>query len=85
MEHYQFYYPNSNITQTKILIKHFQYLEINRMPEESEEEEKIKALAWKELTKGEEWFTDKSPFYEAISTGIIDCNGNFPCIITKIN
>jgi hypothetical protein len=38
----------------------------------------------KSLTQGQEWFTDKSPLFDAIETGILNCNGIYQCKVTLV-
>lgn len=81
---YEIYYPDVNMKQEKILISHTDYLKFKVLPEDSkkiiQEKEKLEKIT----TKGLEWFTDKSPLYEAISTGILNCNGIYKCLIKPI-
>lgn len=81
---FEFYYPEANVTQTKILIKHEDYLKIKILVEDDEKEEQRKEKALKELTNNKQWFTDKSPLFEAIFTGILNCNGIFKCQVKQI-
>ena len=74
---YEFKYPNG-ITQIKKLISHEDYLTWNEMPESTDEEIVLKEDFWKGITNGKEWFTDKSPYYDAIRTGVINANGQHP-------
>lgn len=82
---YKVHYPANGITQTKVLISHEDYLEIMRMSGNNENEIKAQKAALKELTGGKEWFTDRSPYFEAIETGILNCNGIHECQLTKIS
>jgi len=72
---YSFYYPEYGVYQEKILISHNDYLTVKVLPEDSGKEEKRKDKALKILTKGKQWFTDKSPLYDAIITQVLQCNG----------
>lgn len=75
---YNIHYPDRDIRQVKILIPHNEYLRISELePDEYKRE-------LKRITKGHEWFTDQSPYYQAITTNIIDCNGQYKCIVTPI-
>jgi hypothetical protein len=75
---YLFYYPDYNIRQEKVLIPH----EAWELSREMSPDKGKKYL--KEQSSGEEWFTDKSPLFEAIKTGILNCNGIHKCIVTKL-
>mgnify|MGYP001615428177 CR=1 FL=1 len=81
---YEFYYPHSEVTQSKLLIPHTEYLKFKVLPEDSGKEEKRKKKLEKEITQGKEWFTDKSPLFRAIYTGILNCNGIFKCKVKKL-
>lgn len=72
---YEFYYPESGVIQRKLLIPHEQYLTFKVLPEDSNKQEKRKKQLEKEITHGQQWFTDQSPLYESISTGVLECNG----------
>lgn len=48
------------------------------MPEDTQEQ------FWLTVTKGEEWFTDKSPLFYAIKTGVMYCNGKHKCMVREI-
>jgi hypothetical protein len=81
---YEFFYPDRNIKQKKILIPHEEYLKLKVLPDDSEEEEERKEGLLTKLTGGMEWFTDKSPLFDAINTGTINCNGTHPVKITRL-
>lgn len=82
MTNYTIHYPEYGVTQEKVLIPHSIYTQYMSIPYETKEEQSI-AKGWlKKQTGGKEWFTDKSPIYEAITTGIINCNGQHKVIIT---
>lgn len=81
---YQFHYPDKNITQTKILIAHEDYLIVKAMPESTDEEISAKEKALHTLTKGYQFFTDQSPLFAATFSGILHCNGTHTCIAKKI-
>lgn len=85
MEWYEFYYPDSGVTQQKVLISFEEYLRIKVLPEDSKKEEKRKGKILEEMTGGNEWFTDKSPLFYAICSGVLECNGIYPCIVKKCN
>lgn len=72
---YQFTWHKSKVVQKKILVSHDDYLEWKSMPSETEEQENEKHKFWNQVTKGMEWFTDKSPYWEAVTTGTLNCNG----------
>lgn len=76
---YEFEYPNKGVKQTKLLISHGDWEKWRAMPENNKREERDKAHFWEKVTKGEQWFTDKSPLFDAIPTGILECNGIYPC------
>lgn len=68
-------YLDYGITQKKLLIPHSIYEGYKNMPYDTKEEQSA-AKSWlKNKTKGREWFTNKSPYYEAIKTGVLNCNG----------
>jgi hypothetical protein len=81
---YEFHYPQSKVRQHKILISHDDYLTVKAMPEETKEQAFDKKKAMKSLTQGQEWFTDKSPLFDAIETGILNCNGIYQCKVTLV-
>lgn len=63
---YTFHWLESGIIQDKILISHNFYVST------SDKE-------FKELIGTREWFTNLSPLYDAISTGVMNCNGIYYC------
>lgn len=75
---YSITYLKSGINQRKILIPHEEYLRISEM------EIEVRDSALKKLTGGKEWFTDKSPLYEAIESGVLDCNGLYPVKLEEL-
>lgn len=77
---YIFTYPDIGVIQEKVLISHDDYLRIKEIKDPDEYKAELK-----KLTKGMEWFTDKSPLYEAIFTGILNCNGIYKCIVKTNN
>lgn len=52
------------------------------MPENTDDEVLGKMSFWKSISEGMEWCTDQSPYFNAIKTGIISANGNFPVTVT---
>jgi len=80
---YQVYYPDRNVTQPKVLISHDDYIKVCDMPSDTEDEQLAKDKAMNRLTNGKEWFTDKSPLFDAIETGVLNCNGTYRCLVTK--
>ena len=74
---YKITYPDSGIIQYKICIDHNEWLDSKKLSENQQK----KKLEY--LSKGMEWFTDQSPLYFAIFTGILDCNGIHKCIVTQ--
>lgn len=72
---YTFIYPENGIIQKKILISHENYLLFKINPEDNKKIEKYKESLMKDITLNMEWFTDKSPLFDAIFTGILNCNG----------
>lgn len=76
---YEFHYPDKNITQQKVLIPTEVYETYNAMTDDDEAKKFLKSH-----TKGMEWFIRGSPYYDAIATGIVDANGKYPVIVTKL-
>jgi hypothetical protein len=86
MKEYEIYYPSYNVRQRKILISHSIYENYREMPYDNETQIKEAKKYLKLQTKGQEWFTDQSPFFDAISTGFVKCStGFYPCIVKEIN
>jgi hypothetical protein len=81
---YHIHYPEYNVIQEKVLISHEIYLEYKNMPSATEAQNKRAKDFLKYHTKGKEWFTDQSPLWDAIETGILNCNGIHKCIVTKV-
>lgn len=77
---YEFHYINSGVVQQKVLIKDLWYRYSKLLPE------KGRKRAMKCIVGSNEWFTDKSPLYEAINSGKLQIyNGTYvPCIVTKL-
>lgn len=73
---YEFYYPDLNVRQIKKMISHEDYLQAKELDEEARD------VRLKELSAGYQWFTDKSPLHESISTGLLNCNGIFKVEVT---
>lgn len=67
-------YPDLGIKQEKLLIDHSIYLEYLSLPYETKEEQTYAKHWFKCRTKGKEWFTEKSPYFKAISSGEYSCN-----------
>lgn len=95
---YEISYQNG-ITQRKNLISHDDYLEIiiptNDVISELERRNKFRETKESAQLKrdlkdmfGSEWFTDKSPLYKAIQTGILSLpsaqGGEHKCFMKKI-
>lgn len=80
---YEFFWIDSNVKQRKLLISHSIWEEYNSMPKLTEAQEKRAKAFLKYHTKGNQWFTDKSPLYDSISTGILNCNGQYKCIVNE--
>jgi hypothetical protein len=74
---YSIYYPRCNARQEKTLIPHSLWIEVSSINKEKERKDRITALGI--------FFTDQSPLFEAIGTGVLECNGSWPCIVTPIN
>lgn len=83
---HRFYYPHSNVTQDKILVSHEEWLKIKAMPyDKNDKEDKAYKQAIKQLTGGLDWFTDRSPLYKAISTGVLELpNYSFKCEVIEL-
>lgn len=80
---HKFTYQNG-IIQQKVLIRHSDYLKVNSLPETTDEEIEIKEAEMFKLTGGKEWFTDKSPLFDAIKTGVLNCNGQYPVKVVDL-
>lgn len=80
---HEFTYSNG-VIQKKRLIKHSDYLKVKLLPETTPEEIEEKETVLKSITGGHEWFTDKSPLFDAIKTGILNCNGQHYCKVTDL-
>lgn len=93
---YRIEYPDNGFIQYKNLISHSEYLEvivpiIAEITDIEQKYTKGKAdkLIWplkKRLKPYGTYFTDRSPLFDAIETGILDMGkfGRFPAILTKI-
>lgn len=76
---YRIEFPDRGIVQYKVLISHEDYLKVKSIKDDDEYKS-----ALKQLTGGKEWFTEKSPYYIAITTGRFICNSSdVPCIVTN--
>lgn len=75
---YLFVYPDKNIRQFKILIPREVWEKYRSI---SDDDAAKKFL--KQHTNGMEWFIPGSPYYEAIETGVLNCNGRYPVVVTK--
>lgn len=76
---FYFYYPNRGFGQIKILIPNIIYEQSKLLPENE-----VKSFL-RRYTKGEEWFTNRSPLFEAIETGILKhYGGSSPCYVNQI-
>ena len=71
---YNIEYPNLGVKQQKLLISHQVYLDYLSLPYETKEEQSFAKRWLKRATLGMEWFTEKSPFFEAIESGVYKCN-----------
>lgn len=67
-------YPDLGIKQEKLLIDHSIYLEYLSLPYETKEEQSLAKQWLKSKTNGMEWFTERSPYFEAISSRKYNCN-----------
>lgn len=72
---YKIEYPEKGFVQYKKLISHSVWEQIISIKDDEERSAKLKQLGL--------FFTDKSPLFEAITTGILDCNGQHKCIVSK--
>ena len=78
---YDIFYPDQNIRQQKRLIKHDEYLSVKNIVDDKEYND-----AYKKLGNGMEWFTENSPWYESITTGIFTCNNvSVKCLVTPVS
>lgn len=97
---YQILYPELNVTQHKTLVTNDSYEKLykpskavidlynlekrfsanKRTISESQYNQALSEL------KGfpELFFTDASPFFEAMATGILNCNGSFPVVFKEL-
>lgn len=83
---YEFYFPESKVTQRLLLISHEVWKTYRAMPQDSNKQAKKAKAFLKEYTgESDHWFTDQSPLFEAITTGILDCNGKYKCQVKPIN
>lgn len=73
---YRVEYPNNGFVQYKKLIPHSLWEEIVSTKNDEERSIKLKELGL--------FFTDKSPLFEAIQTGVLNCNGQHPCIVKHL-
>ena len=93
---YKIEYTDRGITQYKNLISHKDYLneivplltEINNIDQtyKKRQADKLKYPLKKRIEKefGKQYFTDKSPLFDAIATGILEINNKkFPVKITQ--
>lgn len=77
---YSIYYPILNIHQYKLLIPHSDYINVKNIDDDKEYYRQYKLLG-----NGEEWFTENSPWFIAISSGRFVCNNvDIPCIVKPI-
>ena len=76
---YQFHYPDKNITQKKILLPIEIYNTYKAITDDDEAKKFLKSH-----TKGMEWFIPGSPYFDAVTTGIVNANGSHPVIVTKL-
>jgi len=70
MNLYNIYYPNSKTNQVKILISHSIYLQYRTEKDDSEKIIKQKKSELAKHTGLYDFFTDKSPLFDAIETGV---------------
>lgn len=73
---YKIIYPDKGFVQYKNLIPHSAWQQIISIKDDEERSVALKQLGL--------FFTDKSPLFEAINTGIVNCNGQHKCIIKPI-
>ncbi len=82
---YEFFYPDKNIRQRKIMISHDAYLEYRNMKYDTDAQIKRAKEFLKYHTKGMEYFTDKSSYFDAIESGYVETTtGKYKTIVTKI-
>lgn len=74
MELYSVSFPSLGVNQVKILIPHFVYQAYSLLPQDTKEDEAYAKGFLKKFTKGYEWFTERSPYYEGIKSGMYGCN-----------
>lgn len=98
---YKITYPTVGVTQYKRVISHYNYLndikpsydEIDALEtakKDKEENKKKASLIKKRLkaTYSDSWFTDKSPYWDAIKSGILVLpehqGGSIECVMTRM-
>lgn len=77
---YEFHYPHNKFTQKKVLIPREVYEQYKAITDDDEAKAFLKSH-----TKGMEWFIPGSPFFEAITTGVVNANGSWPVEVKKIS
>lgn len=93
MTSYLIHYPTYGITQAKNLIAHADFLSIikptrARIDELKDSPERARLQSELVSQFGQDWFTDQSPLFEAITTGMLELlphqGGSHPCIIKQV-
>lgn len=98
---YEILYVDRNIRQRKHLISHSDYLDVVKPNREivyrydaEKNLDKSKRtvseevyLEAKHVLKGfpQNFFTDQSPLYKAIQTGVLECNGRYDVVISLVH
>jgi len=67
---YKITYPDLGVNQVKNLIKHSDYLLSKQIKDKDERNKFVSEF-------GENWFTDESPLYESLKSGVLECNPEF--------
>ena len=75
---YRIHYPDLNVIQTKNLIKHSDYLTGKEIKNQNERKKYFSQF-------GENWFTDQSPLFLSMKSGVLDCNSQYGKFNVKID
>lgn len=72
---YTFHWHASGVVQDKILLPASVYEQYMALPYRTKDEQKAAKKWLKGYVGRQEWFTDDSPLFRAIETGVCDANG----------
>lgn len=79
-------YPDKGITQLKVLIPHSAWMKYLCMKENTDSQKRSKNIFMFELTNGFDFFTDKSPLAQAITTKrLVLGDKEYPVTIVEID